>query len=71
MQMPNFSNYIEKEIISKRFILAISVVGYYLVTGNGGELVGAVMGFYFGEKAVNKQIGTPSAVAYVTEEKAA
>ena len=51
MDLPNLSAYVEKEIISKRFLLAISIVGYFVATGQGEALVGAVMGFYFGEKA--------------------
>lgn len=50
------SEYIEKELISKRFLLALLITGYFLATGNGEALVGAVIGFYFGEKASTKSI---------------
>lgn len=50
------ADYIEKEIISKRFLLAIAIVGYFVATGQGEALVGAVMGFYFGEKAATNVI---------------
>jgi len=45
------SIYIEKEILSKRFIIAIIIIFGYLfkpdITGLVG-LVGAVIGYYFG-----------------------
>lgn len=40
--------YIEKELISKRFILAILIVGYFAYTGNAEGIAGTVVGYYFG-----------------------
>lgn len=47
----SWEEYIEKNLVSKRFILAIAIIGNFVATGQGEALVGAVMGFYFGEKA--------------------
>lgn len=44
--MPS-SDYIEKNIISKRFLLAVLIVLYFIYSGNGEGLVGSVMGYYF------------------------
>ena len=42
------SDYIEKELISKRFLLALLLVLLF-ATGNVSEgLIGTVVGFYFG-----------------------
>lgn len=40
--------YIETEIISKRFILALLIVGYFAYTGNAEGIAGTVIGYYFG-----------------------
>lgn len=40
-------NYIEKGLIGKRFILALTIIAYFAYTGNGEGLVGSVMGYYF------------------------
>lgn len=40
--------YIEKELISKRFILALIIVGYFAFTGNAEGIAGTVIGYYFG-----------------------
>ena len=44
----NIGPYIEKDLISKRFIIAIAVLAYFAYTGNGEGIVGTVAGFYFG-----------------------
>ena len=41
------SDYIEKNLISKRFLLAVLVIFYFIYSGNGEGLVGSVMGYYF------------------------
>ncbi len=41
------SDYIEKGLIGKRFILALVIIVYFAYTGNGEGLVGSVMGYYF------------------------
>ena len=46
-----WEDYIEKELISKRFILALAIVGYFAFTGNGEGIAGTVIGYYFGNKA--------------------
>ena len=40
--------YIEKELVSKRFILALLVIAYFAYTGSGEGIVGTVIGYYFG-----------------------
>lgn len=52
----SWEEYIEKNLVSKRFILAMAIIGYFVATGQGEALVGAVMGFYFGEKAATNVI---------------
>lgn len=49
--MADFSwlaTYVEKEIISKRFILALLILAYFAYTGNGEGIAGTVIGYYFG-----------------------
>lgn len=41
------SDYIERNIIGKRFILAVLIILYFAYSGNGEGLVGSVMGYYF------------------------
>lgn len=48
----DWSSYIEKEIIGKRFILAILIIAYFVHTGNGEGIVGTVIGYYFGTHQV-------------------
>lgn len=50
--MMDWSSYIEKEIIGKRFILAILIIAYFVHTGNGEGIVGTVIGYYFGTHQV-------------------
>lgn len=49
------SDYIEKNIISKRFLIAVMIVLYFMYSGNGEALVGSVIGFYFGSRTNTKQ----------------
>jgi hypothetical protein len=46
--MIDLTPYIEKELISKRFILAILIVAYFAYTGNAEGIAGTVIGYYFG-----------------------
>lgn len=43
-----WENYIEKELISKRFILAVMIIVYFAWTGSGEGIAGTVVGYYFG-----------------------
>jgi len=45
-----WKDFVEKELISKRFILAIIIVMAYLVRPEqlGEAIVGAIVGYYFG-----------------------
>jgi hypothetical protein len=42
------TDYIEKEIIGKRFILALLLVGLFAFGHISEGIVGAVIGYYFG-----------------------
>ena len=46
------SDYIERNMVSKRFILALVVIGYFAFSGQGGGIAGTVIGYYFGSKAI-------------------
>jgi len=43
-----WTDFVEKEIISKRFVLAIAIIAYFAYTGNGEGIAGTVIGYYFG-----------------------
>ena len=48
MDWPDLSAYVENELISKRFILALLILAYFAYTGNGEGIAGTVIGYYFG-----------------------
>ena len=60
-----WGEYVEKELISKRFILAVGITaGYILAPGViPAEIFGVVIGFYFGSH-------TPALAELITETKA-
>ena len=48
MNLPSLSPYIEKELISKRFLLALVILFYFVHSGNVEGIAGTVIGYYFG-----------------------
>ena len=47
-------DYIEKEIIGKRFILALFLIGLFTFGHISEGIVGAVIGYYFGSHEVKE-----------------
>lgn len=44
----DLSKYIESGLISKRFIIALLLIGIFAYSGTNEGIVGAVVGYYFG-----------------------
>lgn len=43
-----WEDFVEKQIVSKRFIIALLVIAYFAFSGNGEGIAGTVIGYYFG-----------------------
>ncbi len=55
-----WEDYIEKDLISKRFILAVMIIVYFAWTGSGEGIAGTVVGYYFGTHTSEKVNPTPT-----------
>jgi hypothetical protein len=47
------NDYIEKGIVSRRFILAVMLIGLFAFGHISEGIVGAVIGYYFGSRSAN------------------
>lgn len=59
MNFPDLSPYFEKEIIGKRFIIAIMLIILFAYGNISEGIVGAVIGYYFGTHQGNDDGAAP------------